>query len=136
MNDKEYEFYKPVRNLIRKYAKSTLLELTVRKSYLVSKIYEKGQQSQYLRGGGTSPHYWLLLGKWVIKDWDNIKGNKSITQDELIKIINEIISFEDQTLKYSIPGSSNLTSKLIRREAFRQVWYQSRSKDEDVGRDY
>ena len=120
MNDKEYEFYKPVRNLIRKYAKITLLELTVRNSYLVSKIYEKGQQSQYLREGGTPPHYLLLLGKWVILDWDNIKGNKSITQSELIKVMNEFISFEDQVLKYSIPGSSNLTSKLIRREAFRQ----------------
>ena len=135
MNDKEYEFYKPVRNLIRQYIKHDLLKAIVVDSYNISKIYDSGKNLEYLSQRGIPPHYLLLLGKWIILDWDNIKGKKPVSQNELIKIKNGVIYFADKVVQDTTPQDPILkTNKIMRQIAFQQFWYQQGANDEDVGR--
>ena len=123
-----FNSYKPIRNYIRKYSRNELLETLIKFSCGISR---HGNAEVWSKG--YVPWEILLLGRWIIRDWNNIKGSKKIDQNELNKILNKVKSFSDDDT-FLKEGHSNGLSKFMRRMAFQQFWFQTTVGYNNAGR--
>lgn len=122
---KGFEEYRPIRNIIRKYKREELLVATLERSLTTSRSSPADWSQGYL------PWELLLLGRWIILDWNNIKGQTRVTLNNFNGIVNEIKKFSDRLDPFL--GSNavdNGLTKFARMMAFQQFWYQK-----DVYRD-
>lgn len=122
-----FSSYKPIRNYIRKYSREELLEALIKLSCGISRSGAEVWSKGYV------PWELLLLGRWIIRDWNNIKGTKKIDQNELNNILNKVKSFSDDDT-FLKEGHSNGISKFMRRMAFQQFWFQTSVGYSNAGR--
>lgn len=82
---------------------------------------------------GYLPWELILLGKWVVADWDNIKGNKRVSPNIVNNLINKVKSFIERQNPLLKKGEEGLT-KFMRRTAFQQFWHQKKLSASCAGR--
>ncbi len=116
---RNFDEYKPIRNFIRKYNKHELLFTILQKSLYASRLKPSEWSKGYL------PWEVLLLGRWLLLDWNNIKGTKRVSLNDFHKVINKIKIFSNRSEPFlGKDGVQNGLTKFARRTAFQQFWYQ------------
>ena len=127
--------YKKVRDYLRKYNKHNLLESLVQYSGDLSLKYEN-QDKNLHNSMLLRPHYAFLLGRWIIRDWENINGHKIVNQgeDTFNEMLRRIVAFEKVDSQIRLKHNNTSANAIMRGLALQQNWYQERSLYDDLGR--
>ena len=124
--NKGFENYKPIRNLMRRYSRYDLIKKLAICSYNISKDFPKHN---------IPPHHVFLLIRWLIRDWENIRGNRiasSIEIRELVKKMGDFMNNVDS--RWTEHEELTLTQKILRKMSYQQFWYQRKNNTDSIGR--